>query len=91
MIDIEISIDVVEMIEFKGLSRLMISNMTEEGGNETLARNQIGFPSSLFTDALKNKLASGELVFGLVCMKRKASIQSKEYQKQTQQLNAKNR
>jgi len=59
-IDPEISIDVVEMIEFKGLSLSMIRNMSEEGGNGTLVRNQISFPSSLLRDALKDKLASGE-------------------------------
>lgn len=48
------------MIEFKGLTLSMIRNMTEEGGNGTLIRNQIGFPSSLFRDALKDKLSSGE-------------------------------
>ena len=49
------------MIEFKGLSFSMVRNSSKpDSGNETLARNQIGFPSSLFRDALADKLASGK-------------------------------
>lgn len=55
----EISIDVVDMIEFKGLVRFLITDVTKEGENETLFRNEIGFPPTLFKDALNDKLASG--------------------------------
>ena len=69
----EISIDVVEMIEFKGLVRFLITNVTKEGENETLFRNEIGFPPTLFKDALNDKLASGgskeNLLIFQVCMK----------------------
>lgn len=49
----EISIDVVEMIKFRGLS------LSVDGGNGSLILNQISFPPSLFGDALTEKLASG--------------------------------
>ena len=48
------------MIEFKGLSFSMVRNSSEDSGNQTLARSRIGFPSSLFKDALADKLASGK-------------------------------
>lgn len=59
MNETEISIDVVEMIEFKGLVRFLITNVTKEGENKTLFLNEIGFPPTLFKDALSDKLASG--------------------------------
>ena len=69
----EISIDVVEMIEFTGLVRFLITNVTREGENETLIRNEIGFPSTLFKDALSDKLSSGgskeNLLIFQVCMR----------------------
>lgn len=73
MNETEVSIDVVEMIEFKGLVRFVITNVTKEGENETLFRNEIGFPPALFTDALSDKLASGgskeNLLIFQVCMR----------------------
>lgn len=59
MICTEISIDVVEMIKFKGLSLSMIRNLSMDGGNGSVILNQISFPPSLFEDALTEKLASG--------------------------------
>ena len=63
MICTEISIDVVEMIKFKGLSLSMLRNLSVDGGNGSVILNQIGFPPSLFEDALEEKLASGECFF----------------------------
>ena len=59
MIFTEITIDVVEMIQFKGLSFSMMRNLSVDGGNASVITNQITFPPSLFEDVLNEKLASG--------------------------------
>ncbi|XP_020609112.1 uncharacterized protein LOC110047687 [Orbicella faveolata] len=56
---VEITIDVIEMIKFKGLSLSMMRNLSVDGGNGSVIINQITFPPSLFEDALSEKLASG--------------------------------
>ena len=58
MIFTEITIDVIEMIKFKGLSISLMHNLFVDGGNGSVI-NQITFPPSLFEDALSEKLASG--------------------------------
>jgi len=63
MICTEISIDVIEMIKFKGLSLSMMRNLSLDGGNKSVIMNQITFPPSLFEDALSEKLASGAWSF----------------------------
>ena len=64
LIRTEISIDVVEMIAFKGVSFSMTRNTSRASGNDTLTRSQIGFPASLFRDTLNEKLASGKQAIG---------------------------
>ena len=59
MIFTEITIDVIEMIKFKGLSLSLMRNLSVDGGNRSVIINQITFPPSLFEDALSEKLASG--------------------------------
>lgn len=59
MIFTEITIDVIEMIKFKGLSLSMMRNLSVDGGNGSVTINQITFPPSLFQDVLSEKLASG--------------------------------
>ena len=59
MIFTEITIDVIEMIQFKGLSFSMMRNLSVDGGNASVITNQITFPPSLFEDVLSEKLASG--------------------------------
>ena len=59
MICTDISIDVIEMIKFKGLSLSMMRNLSVDGGPGSVIINQITFPPSLFDDALSEKLASG--------------------------------
>lgn len=56
---IEISIDVVEMIEFRGILHSLMYDLSAVGGNGSIIRNQIYYPPSLFENALKDKLASG--------------------------------
>ena len=59
MIFTEVTIDVIEMIKFKGLSLSMMRNLSVDGGNGSVTINQITFPPSLFQDVLSEKLASG--------------------------------
>ena len=59
MIFTEITIDVIEMIKFKGLSLSMMRNLSVDSGNGSVIINQITFPPSLFEDLLSKKLASG--------------------------------
>lgn len=102
MNETEISIDVVEMIEFKGLVRFLITNVTKEGENKTLFLNEIGFPPTLFKDALSDKLASGgskenlpifsgmhEVPFKIKVLKKRMSVVKKgnQYNKDKDKLN----
>lgn len=57
--NVEISIDVVEMIEFRGILHSLMYDLSAVGGNGSIIRNQIYYPPSLFENALKDKLASG--------------------------------
>lgn len=56
------------MIKFKGLSLSMMRNLSLDGGNGSIVQNQISFPPSLFGDALREKLTSGEWSVGRVYM-----------------------
>ena len=47
------------MIKFKGLSLSMMRNLSVDGENGSVIRNQITFPPSLFEDVLNEKLATG--------------------------------
>ena len=59
MICIELAIDVVEMNVFGGLKFSAIFNKTLGDGNGTVVQDEITFPSSLFENALGQKLANG--------------------------------